>query len=355
VRVLFIDWSTGHDSVDQVKKGLTGGRVTWLRELPDALWKFGIECAVWTDAEESGVSRAGVPWIKKEDHEQALRVAWDALVLLRGAHNGWPEVMARHRVLVVRDLPHWGFIREPKLMRGFSAVVAGSRYAANLWKCYCKEIGRVEIIPNGVDKSLFYPREKDRNYLIFASAPNRGLMRLPLQFDALRNHTGLPLKLKAFSKLGKLHPGETKRDVYVDGYSIDYAVVNDSPIEWLDPIPQAELAEEIGRAGLMLLPTAFPEICSNSVLQALASGTPIITTGNLGATPEWVKHRWNGMLTRYNPQDYAVWDIEMVRNASEVLTNERLHRKLIKNAANTKNVLTWQEVGKKWLKLLKKL
>lgn len=353
--MLFIDWSTGYDSVDQVKKGLTGGRVTWLRELPDALWQLGIDCAVWTDAEQDGVSRVGVPWFSKDHHEWILRQAWDVLVLLRGIHTAWPEVTARHRVLVVRDLPHWGFIREPKLMRGFSMVVAGSRYAADLWKCYCKEIQKVSIIPNGVDTSLFYPREKDLNALIFASAPNRGLMRLPLQYDALRNFTQRPLTLKAFSKLGKLHPGETKRDPYVDGYAIDYGLMHESPMEWLDPVPQEQLAEEMGRAGLMLMPTPFPEICSNTVLQALASGVPIITTGGIGATPEWVRHGWNGMLTRYNPQDYAVWDVEMVRHAAAVILDEKRHRKMIANAPRTKGLYTWAEIGRQWIKMLKRL
>lgn len=355
MRVLFIDWSTGFDSVDQIEQGLTGGRVTFLRELPGALSQLGFNCVVWSDVAVGGVTKDGVLWVPKEKHEFVLSKKWDVLVCLRGIHTGWPEIEARHRVLCVRDLPHFGFLRQPKLMRAFAVTVAGSEYASRVWRCYCKEIKRVAVIPNGVDKSIFYPRDKDPDYMIYASAPNRGLVRLPLQYEMLRNHVRQSLKLKAFSHLGKLHPGETKKDVYVDGYSVDYAEKNDSPMEWLDPVPQPQLAEELGRASLMLLPTSFPEICSNTVLQSLASGTPIITTGNLGATCEWVRHKWNGMLTQFAPHDYAVWDVEMVRHASEVLRDKKLHAKMIKNAAKTKGVYTWQEIGRQWERLLTRL
>jgi glycosyltransferase involved in cell wall biosynthesis len=139
-----------------------------------------------------------------------------------------------------------------------------------------------------------------------------------------------------------LHPNEGE-----DRNGLAYKSCEDAGIEVMDPVPQGELARELGRAGLMILPTDYPEICSNAVLQSLACGTPIVTTGRLGATPEWVSSK-NGRLTKFRPQDYMVYQVEMVRGAVEILENERLHRKLIHNAPKTKGLLTWQQVADKW-------
>jgi hypothetical protein len=86
----------------------------------------------------------------------------------------------------------------------------------------------------------------------------------------------------------------------------------------------------------------------------LVSGTPVITTGHLGATPEWIKHRKNGMLTISLPHDYMIHVIEMVRNIVTVLESKKLHDRLIRGALKTK-VLTWDEVGAKWEKMLKRI
>jgi hypothetical protein len=74
----------------------------------------------------------------------------------------------------------------------------------------------------------------------------------------------------------------------------------------------------------------------------------------MGATCEWVKHRKNGMLTTFRRNEYMIHTLQMVRNAVEVLENEFLHKRLMYGARNTK-VYTWEEIGKKWERLLKRL
>ena len=84
--------------------------------------------------------------------------------------------------------------------------------------------------------------------------------------------------MSAYSNLEKMHPGEGED-------TFDYKSIEDSNVDLMEPVPQEAFANKLGQAGLMIMPTGYPEICSNVVLQSLASGTPVITTGHLGATP----------------------------------------------------------------------
>ena len=265
----------------------------------------------------------------------------------RGVGNGYPAIKAKARVLWTHDLPHSGFIPDPKTIKAFDRVVFMSRYAEKVWRAFYKEIGKSVFIPNGVDKEIFYPRDKDRGYMIYASAPNRGLKDLPLIVDSINTRVESDTYCRAYSNLAKLHPNEGED-------TFDYKSIHDSQVELHDPIPQHRLAAQIGKAGMLLLPSDYPEICSNVVLQALASGTPVITTGRMGATGEWVKHKKNGMLTTFRRNEYMIHTLQMVRNAVEVLENEWLHKKLMWGARNTK-VHSWQQIGAKWECVLKKL
>ena len=203
-----------------------------------------------------------------------------------------------------------------------------------------------------MDKKLFKPRKKDLDYLIFGSAPNRGLKRLSLFFDAVKTRVGRPVRMNAYSNMAKMHPNEAAME---HDYAAEYEAVRKSGVSLFDPLPQDKFAEELGMAGLMILPTDYPEICSNSVLQSLACGTPIITTGNIGSAGEWVKHGKNGMLTEFQVHDYMIHTLEMVRNTVKVLTDEWFHRKMISNATKTSGLFTWEEIGGKWDKMFRRL
>ena len=343
MRLLFIDRSTQLETVTDLARRPRGGMVSSLFHVTDYLAGRGHDVTVLSDIKSEGRTKAGAKWL----HEAFG--AYDALVCNRGIGSGYDYISARARVLWTHDLPHNGFMPEPQRIKAFACTVFMSRYAERVWRCFYRDIGKSVLIPNGVNKRLFHPREKDYDVMIYASAPNRGLEQLPLIHDAIRSRVGRPVRLVAFSNLGALHPNEVgKGDTY------DYKAVRESSVELHDPVPQDVLAGRLGQAGLMILPSGYPEICSNIVLQSLASGTPIITTGGLGATPEWVRHRSNGMLTQFLPGDYMIHVVEMVRNAVEVLENRRLHDRLIRNAARTQ-IYSWQEIGAQWERMLNRV
>lgn len=343
MRLIFIDKSTKLETINDLQIKARGGMISSLFLITDGLSRLGHKVTVLSDIKQNGVTQAGVSWVL--DYAGGF---FDILICNRGIGAGYPEINARTRILWTHDLPHNGFIPNPKTIKAFAATVFMSRYAEQVWRTFYPQIKRSFRIPNGVDRQLFYPREKDMDYLIFCSNPNRGFERLPLIYDAVKMRLNGNIRMRAYSNSKILHPNETDDP----SYSLDYKRCQEVGIEVLDPIPQVKLADELGKAAAMVLPTRYPEICSNAVLQSLASGTPIFTTGNIGATPEWVRHGKNGMLTKYQPHDYMVYQLEMVRNLVNILSNPRIHRKMIRKAAQTNGILTWKQVIKSWNKML---
>lgn len=337
-RALFLDLSTGLRGLADYG-GAVGGRVGSLRRVTDYLAGRGWQVEVYSDC-APGETEAGVQWIGLPSG------SYDVLVLNRGVGRGYADVDARHRVLWTHDLPHPGFILDSRYCRFLSEVVYMSRYARELWRTAWPDLGRGALIPNGVDLDLFRPGVKDPDLLVYASAPGRGLQRLPLILDSVRSRVRPTLRLEAYSNHGLLHPREGP-----DDYAVLYDDVRGSSVDLRDPIPQDGLADVLGRAAAMVLPTEYPEICSNIVLQALASGCPVVTTGGLGSTPEWVKHKRTGWLTRWSPRDYLTHTMEMVRGLEWLLCEPSRLARVQRRAARTP-VWTWAQVGEAWHRYL---
>ena len=318
--------------------------VTSLFKVCDWLSENGFRVQVLSDIEITGVTDSGTEWIDEPEGR------YDVLVANRGVGSGYGHIETKKRILWTHDLPHAGFIPNPKTIRAFDVTVFMSFYAKSIWSAFFKTIGKSTYIPNAVDKNLFYfdETEKDLDYLIYASAPNRGVQKLPFIFDGIQSACAdRQLRMNAFSNMSKLHPGEAD-------YEIDYKEFAESDVNLMDPLPQHEFARELRKASIMILPSNYPEICSNAVLQSLAAGTPIVTTGNLGATIEWVGHKKNGMLTQWQPHDYMIYWLEIIRHTKTILDNQRLHQKMMRKAAQSK-ILTWEENAGLWADLIKKL
>ena len=352
MNLCFIDRSTGLGTVNDLKTKPRGGMINSLFKVSDYLALNGFSVWVLSDIKREGETTAGVKWINEKSNKNVdFSQPFDVLITNRGTGSGYSEIKARHRVLWTHDLPHGGFIPDPQVMRAFSKTVFMSKYAERVWRAYYTTIGKSVLIPNGVDKLLFHPREKNLKSLIYFCHPNRGLERLPFIFDSINTRIG-GVTLKAYSGT-KMYPIGGDVEPVREMFPITYDTAETDGFHHLDPLPSHKIAKEVGRAGLFIMPTSYPEICSNSVLQSLASGTPVITTGGLGSTPEWVTKK-NGALSRYLPNDYMIYTMEIVRHAVNILSDEKRHRKLIRGAAKTK-ILDWNEVGARWAKMLKSL
>lgn len=336
MKVLFVDRSVCFDSPADLS-GPRGGRVNSLHTVTQWLSNH-MDVDIFHGGNYFEIGN--VKWRSLPEQR------YDVIVFNRGIGGGLPEIEAKHRVLWTHDLPHSGFIPDPKMARALSCVVMMSRYGDWIWRKFYRHIGKSVIIPNGVDKTLFKPAEKAHRRLIYASAPNRGLDRLGFIFEALKARVP-DVSMVAYSNLKALHPGEHAPKDELEAFS----TCEEAGIERKDPIPQADLAQELAQSTALVLPTEYPEICSNIVLQALACGTPVLATGGIGATPEWVKSGRNGLLTETMPHDYMAYQVEFVRNAVKMLeAPERYFRGALRT-----RITSWNAISSRWLTLLSKL
>jgi glycosyltransferase involved in cell wall biosynthesis len=354
VKVLFFDNSTGLKTIDDLEHRARGGMISSLFRLSDELQRRGVKCWVYSGVKTGGLKN-GVWWFHKD--EDPAQFHFDIIVFNRTTHDGQPHIRAKHRVLWTHDLPHHGFIPKQSIVKAFSKIVFMSHYAERVWRAFYPLIGKSVIIPNGVDRDVFYPRKKDLDYMIYGSAPNRGLHHLPLFYDAVKYRTRGSVYLRAYSHLESLHPQEKADEdrFWAEDFNETYKGLDDSDVDLRKPLQQKEYAGQLGRASLMVLPTTYPEICSNSILQALASGVPIVTTGNIGSAAEWIKSGWNGYMTDFHPYDYMIFQVQMVRGAVKILNHPTIHNRMIKNAAKTPRIYDWVEIARKWHKMFKRL
>lgn len=335
MRVVFHDNSdNGVHAQEDLGKPM-GGRVTCLKEVSKELAKLGAEVDLLMPGIPTPFESDGVTWTSRAQGE------YDAFVHVRGLPGQFPPVKTRKRYLWTRDLPHAGFGPDPRLFDEVDGVVFLSQYAERIWRTYFRNIGASTIIPNGVS-DLFRPLVKESGLVIHAAHPIRGLRYLPEIWPTVKTlHP--EARLVAFSDAA-LHPGEAQDPEYLRAAD----ACREVEIEVMQPVPPAEFAGWLGKAEFNLMPSNYPEICSNTILQSLRCGTPVVTTGELGSAPEWVTTWKNGVLTETRPEDYMVYRLELARIAHALLAEPEVLRRLQQRAASTP-VWTWKEVAEKWM------
>lgn len=150
----------------------------------------------------------------------------------------------------------------------------------------------IAVIRNGVDTEQFRPDETRRDPSIFVVTS--GATRVTAR-------KGLRYLVEAVAMLAPQYP-ELRLDILGDGdekETLEALVAErkiDNVVRFLGRIPREETYRYYQRADLFVLPSAN-EGMSNAMLEALASGLPIITT-DTGGTKELVEDGVNGLIVR---------------------------------------------------------
>lgn len=150
-------------------------------------------------------------------------------------------------------------------------------------RSFYPELNYVATVNNGIDCDQFVFSDVPGEFLLFAGrmAPEKQ----PQVAVEVAHRSGLPLKLAG--PIEDTHQGYFESEVapLLDGQRVEY----------LGELRRADLIELYPKAAALLMPLAWDEPFGLVVVEALASGTPVIGWRR-GALPELIRHGATGAI-----------------------------------------------------------
>ncbi len=341
-KILFIDGTLGF-SPHRLEEKPCGGILTSLTLIPRYLQKAGYDVTVYSDYSVDQETAKGVLYVNKLEGDGNP----DLVICNRSMINnqviemyGCPKIWWLHDITQFSYLVDGGYKRVDK-------IIALSQYCKDSYSnFYDIPEDKFVIIPNGVDKNMFYKDDTKRNKNLFicASAPIKGLKPIETTYTNLvRHNPDVELRLYCSQRLHDMEDSA--------GMKLLFDKYRTLGIKVLDPIPQKELAQVMREARGLLMPNHYPEICSNLILQAQACGCPVVTTP-IGSALEFVEHGKTGLLTMTYPHDMNWFYKDYAVNVINLMQDDELFN-AISNSDN--NVSSWEEIGDKWKGMIKEI
>jgi glycosyltransferase involved in cell wall biosynthesis len=201
------------------------------------------------------------------------------------------------------------------------AIVAVSRALAEELAHLGVPRDRLHVVPNGVDPTLFHPRDRSSARLALGVPGDADIV---LFVGRLEPQKGVHELLDAFERVRARAP---RALLVLAGDGVDLEAVRARVSRWapaavrlLGATEHARVAEWMSACDVLALPS-WAEGTPNVVLEALASGRPVVAT-RVGGIPDVLRDERAGILVP--PRDvsaladalatalYATWDEEAV-------------------------------------------
>jgi len=201
---------------------------------------------------------------------------------------------------------------------------------------------KIEIIYNGIDTSKFKSNdEKDEKEFIITPGASR-----------ITDRKGLNYLIEAIAKLTPKYP-QIKLKIMGDGNArvalekqVEKLNISDKT-EFLGRIPREKTTSYYQESSLFVLPSLNKGM-SNAMLEALASGLPIITT-NTGGAEELVSNEKNGYLIKMkNSADIA-------KKIEKLITHPELRKKMGKASREKALEMNWKKIAEDYYKLYERV
>lgn len=238
----------------------------------------------------------------------------------------------------------YGFIKPfaRLIWKNSSAVVSNSQGLKEL-ALKSKSDQKIDIIYNGIDINIFHPdtKVKDRKKFIVTLGGTR-----------ITPRKGIKYLIEAVHKLVSRYPqiyvtiiGEGSEKESLENLSKDLKIKD--RITFLDRVDNHNIPPYYQEASVFILPS-LNEGMSNAMLEALASGLPIVAT-DTGGTQELVKDGVNGFIIKMkNSQDIA-------DKLEKIITNDELCQRMGDSSRKIAENLSWEKVALDYLNIYKKI
>jgi glycosyltransferase involved in cell wall biosynthesis len=237
-----------------------------------------------------------------------------------------PQLNARHE----HDLSRWGWNRKAKYWPELDITfVAPSR-----WMAQCARSSSllnsfpIEVIPNGIDTSRFVPGDRDIARAAFG-LPQKGLVLLYGASAFTRdNNKGFAFLKNSLSLVAEsLRKKNLTVAVFGDG---DYneIEIEGIPVRSYGGLAADEKLISLYRAADVFVLPSLQESLSNTVMEAMACGTPCVAF-DVGGVGDLISHGGNGFFAK------AADEQELAEGIMWMLADEDRRAKLGRNARET--------------------
>jgi glycosyltransferase involved in cell wall biosynthesis len=237
------------------------------------------------------------------------------------------------------DISHTGWVRKAMLYANAENItfVACSQWLASVARQSSLLKGHtVKSIPNPIDVNVFSPQDK----AAIRHKLNISVSAKIILFGAANindRRKGISYLVDALNILKSNYPGAADAEVVIFGKNkhFDVSLLPFKVHELKLITSQLELAEIYAMADMFVTP-ALEDNLPNTVMEALACGTPVVAF-NTGGIPEMVTHLQNGYLAEFKSDaDLAngISEILYAGNAAQLSANAR--QKVLDNYINEK-------------------
>jgi len=200
----------------------------------------------------------------------------------------------------------------------------------------------IGIIPNGVDTEMFHPSEETETKEYFEI----------LCVSRITPRKGIRFLIKALEKFIVENPyvhltiiGDGNEKESLENLVRGLGLAHNVTFKGL--IPHDHLPEEYRRADVFVLPS-LNEGMSNTMLEAVASGLPIVAT-QTGGSDELVCDGANGLIVRMQDSD------DLAEKLSTLIKQEQMRSEMGKKSRELALTLSWESVAKQYVGLYREI
>ncbi len=202
---------------------------------------------------------------------------------------------------------------------------------------------KIDIIYNGIDTNKFYPDEarRDKKHFIITPGASR-----------ITDRKGLIYLIEAVNELKEKYP-QIILEIMGEGNAKEKLkkTVKDlnmnEKVKFLGRIPREETFSYYQKASVFVLPS-FNEGMSNAMLEALASGLPILATPT-GGSDELVQDGKNGFILKMKNSD------DIAEKIVRIVENDALRKEMSSESRNLAEKMSWKNVAEEYMKISKNI
>ena len=230
---------------------------------------------------------------------------------------------------------------EASIVRSANALFCQSRKLVRGFREVYGTMAPASVPCTGVDTKRFAPRKNAQlRKVLGVEGP---LLLFTGGFSIVK---GGPILEQALPLIFKLYPTAKFAILGTETYPMKLAPEDEQKVIHLGHVDHAKVHEYFNAADVFLFPTVFNEGFPNAVLEAMASGLPIIVS-DIPGIEEYVRNKKEALIIPQFSPDAVVTAVDAVLN------DAALRKRLGTNARVASKNFAWPKIAKKMLEFLK--